>query len=102
VQVLQTMVRKRREAAEQFEKGGRQDLAEKELAEITVIETYLPEQLSEDGLRALVSEAVAETCATGMQQMGAVMKCCMAKAAGRADGSTLSTIVKQELQKLSS
>ena len=102
VQVLQTMVRKRREAAEQFEKGGRQDLAEKELAEITVIETYLPEQLSEDGLRALVSEAVAETGATGMQQMGAVMKCCMAKAAGRADGSTLSTIVKHELQKLSS
>ena len=102
VHVLQSMVRKRREAAEQFEKGARPDLAEKELAEITLIEAYLPEQLSEDDLRGLVCEAVAETGATGMQQMGAVMKCCMAKAAGRTDGSTLSAIVKQELQKLSS
>lgn len=102
VKILQSMVRKRREAAEQFEKGGRQDLVENELAEIVIIEFYLPEQLTEDALRALVCEAVAESGAEGIQQMGAVMKCCIPKVAGRSDGSTVSTIVKQELQKLSS
>jgi len=100
VQILQSMVRKRREAAEQFEKGDRQDLAEKELAEIKLIEAYLPEQLTEEALCALVREAIAESGAGGMQQMGAVMKCCMPKVAGRSDGSTVSAIVKQELQKL--
>jgi len=102
VQILQSMVRKRREAAEQFEKGDRQDLAEKELAEIKLIEAYLPEQLTEEALCTLVREAIAESGAGGMQQMGAVMKCCMPKVAGRSDGSTVSSIVKQELQKLSS
>jgi len=102
VQIMQSMVRKRREASELFEKGNRPDLVEKELAEITIIESYLPEQLSEDALRALVLEAVAESGAQGLQQMGAVMKCCMPKVAGRSDGSTVSAIVKQELQKLQS
>lgn len=102
VQIMQSMLRKRREAAEQFEKGGRSDLAEKELAEITVIESYLPEQLSEDQLRALVREAIAESGARGVQQMGAVMKCCMPKVAGRSDGSTVSALVKQELQQINS
>jgi uncharacterized protein YqeY len=100
VQIMQSMVRKRREAAELFEKGGRPDLVEKELAEITIIESYLPEQLTEDALRALVLEAIAESGAQGLQQIGAVMKCCMPKVAGRSDGSTVSAIVKQELQKL--
>jgi len=100
VQIMQSMVRKRREAAEQFEKGARPDLVEKELAEIVIIESYLPEQLTDDALRALVQEAIVESGAEGMQQMGAVMKCCMSKVAGRSDGSTVSAIVKQELQKL--
>lgn len=99
IQIMQSMVRKRREAAEIFEKGGRPDLTAKELAEITVIESYLPEQLSEDALRELIREAIAESGAQGVQQMGAVMKCCMSKVAGRADGSSVSAIVKQELQK---
>ncbi len=102
VQVLQSMVRKRREAAEQFAEAGRQDLADKELAEITVIESYLPEQLSEDALRELVRQSITECGAGGLQQMGAVMKCCMPKVAGRSDGSTVSAIVKQELQALQS
>ncbi|MBM4310553.1 MAG: GatB/YqeY domain-containing protein [Deltaproteobacteria bacterium] len=102
VQVLQSMVRKRRDAAEQFEKGGRQDLVRKELAEITVIESYLPQQLTEDELRALVREAIVESGAGGVQQMGAVMKCCMPKVAGRSDGSTVSAIVKQELLSIQS
>lgn len=102
VQVLQSMVRKRREAAEQFEKGGRQDLVQKELAEIVVIEPYLPQQLSEDELRMLVREAIKASAAVGLQQMGAVMKCCMSKVAGRSDGSMVSAIVRQELQALQS
>jgi uncharacterized protein len=102
VQVLQSMVRKRREAAEQFEKGGRQDLVQKELAEISIIEPYLPQQLTEDELRILVRDAIAESGAGSVQQMGAVMKCCMAKVAGRSDGSTISAIVRQELQALQS
>lgn len=102
VQVLQSMVRKRRDAAEQFEKGSRPELARKELAEITIIESYLPQQLGEDELRALVRAAIAESGARGVQQMGAAMKCCMAKVAGRSDGSTVSAIVKQELQALQS
>jgi len=102
VRILQSMVRKRREAAEQFEKGARPDLAEKELAEIGVIESYLPEQLGDEALRALVREAIAESGAQGMQQMGAVMKCCMPKVAGRSDGAAVSAVVRQELQKLQS
>lgn len=102
VQILQSMVRKRREAAEQFEKGSRPELAAKELAEIVIIESYLPEQLDEDALRALVREAIAETGAQGMQQMGAVMKCCMAKVAGRSEGSAVSAVVRQALQELQS
>ncbi len=58
VQIMQSMVRKRREAAEQFEKGARPDLVAKELAEITIIESYLPQQVTEDALRALVLEAL--------------------------------------------
>lgn len=102
VQILQSMVRKRREAAEQFEKGSRPDLVEKELAEITIVESYLPEQLTEDALSELVREAVAESGAQGVQQMGMVMKCCMTKVAGRSDGAAVSAIVRQELQKLQS
>ena len=98
VQILQSMVRKRREAAEQFEKGGRQDLADKELSEITVIESYLPEQLTEDALRVLVCEAIAESGARGMQQMGAVMKGVMAKTKGAADNKLVSQAVKEKLQ----
>ena len=102
IAVLNSARKKRRDSIEQFEKGGRPDLVEKELAEITILESYLPEQLTEDALRTLVREAVAECGAQGVQQMGVVMKCCMTKVAGRSDGAVVSSIVKQELQKLSS
>jgi uncharacterized protein YqeY len=97
VQVLQKLVKRRREAAKQFEEGGRADLAERELAEVVVLEHYLPKGLDEAELEALVRAAIAEVGATSMKEMGAVMKAAGAAAAGRADGSTLSGVVRRLL-----
>lgn len=100
VQVLQSMVRKRRDAIEQFRAAGRDDLADKEAAEIAVIETYLPAQLSEEEVRAQVRNAIVELHAQGPKDMGKLMGMLTKKLAGRVSGSVLSAIVKDELQKL--
>jgi hypothetical protein len=94
--VVRKQVKQRQDSVEGFEKGGRPELAAKEQAEIEVLNHYLPKQLSAGELTALVKEAIAESGATSKAQMGAVMKLAQAKAAGRADGKTLS----QEVQKL--
>ena len=93
VAVTQKEVKKRRDAAEQFEKGGRPELAEKEKKEITVLETFLPKPLSPEELEQLVKAAIQELGATGKKEMGAVIKAVQAKAAGRADGKTISGVV---------
>ena len=100
IQVLQTMVRKRKDAIEQFRSGGRADLADKEALEITVIESYLPEQLSEDAVRREALAVIAELGAQGPKDMGKVMGVLTKKLAGRATGAVVSRIVKEELQKL--
>jgi len=100
IQVLQTMVRKRKDAIEQFRSGGRADLADKEALEITVIESYLPEQLSEDAVRQEVLTVIAELGAASPKDMGKVMGVLTKKLAGRATGAVVSRIVKEELQKL--
>lgn len=100
VQILQTMVRKCRDAAEQFTKGNRSELAAKELAEVVILESYLPEQLSEDQIREHALAAIAETGATTQKDMGKVMGLLTKKLAGQADGSVVSRIVREELQKL--
>ncbi|MCX8043017.1 MAG: GatB/YqeY domain-containing protein [Desulfobacterota bacterium] len=100
VQVLQSMVRKRKDAIEQFRAAGRHDLADKETAEVAVIQSYLPEQLSEDEIRTHVRTAIAELHAHGPKDMGKVMGMLTKKLAGRVSGSVLSSIVKEELQKL--
>lgn len=98
LQVMNTLLKQRRESAEMFRKGGRPELADKEEAEIQVIESYLPSAPSEDELRASVEAAIAETGATSQKQMGAVMKTAQAKLAGRrVDGKALSELVKQKL-----
>jgi uncharacterized protein len=97
VKVLARESRKRWEAAEAFGSAGRSELAERERAEGAVLERYLPTQLSDDEVSELVSAAIAETGATGMQQMGAVMRVAQQKAAGRADGRRLSTEVRRQL-----
>ena len=102
VQILQTMVRKCRDAAEQFTSGNRPELAAKELAEIVIIESYLPAQLSEEKVRQEALAAIAETGAKTQKEMGKVMGLLTKKLAGQADGSVISRIVKEELQKLGS
>jgi uncharacterized protein YqeY len=93
VGVVQKEVKKRRDAIEQFEKGGRPELAAKEKKEITVLEAFLPQALSPEELDRLIKETIAETGATSKKDMGPVIKAVQAKAAGRADGKTISGIV---------
>ena len=97
VKVLARESKKRREAAEAFGSAGREELAERERAEGSVLERYLPTQLDDAAVSELVAAAIAETGATGMQQMGAVMRVAQQKAAGRADGKRLSTEVRRRL-----
>lgn len=95
--VLQSEAKKRRESIEQFKAGNRQDLVDKETKELEILQTYLPAQMGEEEIKKLVAEAVAQTGATGMQDMGKVMGALMPKVKGKADGNLVSQIVKTEL-----
>ncbi len=95
--VVRKEVKKRQDSVTSFEAGGRPELAEKEKAEISVLQTYLPAELPVEELEKIVDAAIAEAGATSKQQMGAVMKLAQAKAAGRADGKTLSQLVQKRL-----
>jgi uncharacterized protein YqeY len=95
--VIRKQVKQRQDAVESFEKGGRAELADKERAEIEMLQAYLPKALSAEELAALVDEAIREVGATGKAQMGAVMKALQPKVAGRADGKTLSQEVQKRL-----
>ena len=97
LQLLSSMVKQRRDSIEQFEKGGRSDLVEKEKAELKVIEEFLPSQLSEADLDAAITEAIREVSATGIRDMGKVMKVLMPKVTGRADGKVVGDKVKARL-----
>ena len=97
LKVIAREAKKRREAAEAFTSGGATDRAERELAEGAVLDAYLPQQLSDDELAALVAEALAETGASGAQAMGAVMKAVGPKVAGRAEGGRVAAAVRAAL-----
>lgn len=98
MQVMNTLLKQRRESADLFRKGGREELAEKEEAEIRVIESYLPAAPSDTEVAEAVSAAIAETGANSSKQMGAVMKAAQAKLSGkRVDGKALSELVKKRL-----
>jgi len=98
LKMLGSLVKQRRDSVEQYEKGGRAELAAKERAEIEVIETYLPQSASREEIEEAVAAAVAETGATSMRDMGTVMKATQARLAGRtADGRMISEIVKAKL-----
>lgn len=90
VVLLQKEAKKRRDAMEEYGKAGREDLVAKERAELAVVEEFLPRALSESEVEALVRAAIAEVGATSKKDMGVVMKASQARAAGRADGKTLS------------
>jgi uncharacterized protein YqeY len=95
--IIMSEVAKRKEAIELFEKGGRGDLASRELKEIEVLETYLPPKLSEEEVKALVGEAIKEVGAKSPNDLGKVMKIVMPKVTGRAEGSLVSRIVRELL-----
>src|SRR3954467_849042 len=97
LQVLQRERKKRIEAAEAFRSGGREEQAEKEEAELDVLEEFMPEPLSEDELERIIDDAIAENGATSMRDMGRVMKDVMPQIAGRADGSAVSQMLREKL-----
>jgi len=98
LKLLRSQVKQRRDSVEQYQKAGRPELADKEIAEIAVIETYLPQAASEAEIEQAVSEAISETGASSMKDMGAVMKAVMPKLAGKnADGRSVSDTVKKKL-----
>jgi uncharacterized protein YqeY len=98
MQLLQTLVKQRKESVDQFTRGGRMDLAEKEKKEITIIEEYLPPAATEDEIRHAVEAAIAESGADSLKEMGAVVKAARAKLEGKlVDGKALSDNVRERL-----
>ena len=101
IQLLQTLLKQRKESIDQFSKGGRPELAEKEQKEAAIIEQYLPAGASAAEMDAAVSKAIAETGANSAKQMGAVVKAAKAQLEGKAvDGKALSDLVRDRLSKL--
>ena len=97
-QVMTSLIKQRRDSIEQFRKGGRDDLADKEAAEITTLESYLPPPIDAAGLERLVDEVVSELGASGPKDLGRVMKALMPRLAGQAvDGKTVTELVKRRL-----
>ena len=97
LKVVAKEAKKRKEASTAFRDANRPELADTEDAELAVLEGYLPAQLGDDELRAIVERAVASTGATGMPQMGLVMKAAQVEVAGRADGGRVAAVVRQVL-----
>jgi uncharacterized protein len=96
--VFNTLVKQRKDSIEQFRKGGREELAQKEESEIKVIESYLPAAASDDDIRRAIEEAILETNATSIKDMGKVMKATQARLSGKtADGARVSQMVKEKL-----
>jgi hypothetical protein len=97
LKIVMSEVGKRKEAIELFRKGGREDLASREVQEIEVLETYLPPKLGEDELKAIVAESIKEAGASAPGDLGKVMKVVMPKVTGRAEGSLINRIVRELL-----
>jgi uncharacterized protein len=98
LQVIASLIKQRRDSIEQFDKGGRADLSQKERAEIAVLEVYLPPPVEPADIERAVDEAIRETGATSAKEMGAVMKAVMARLAGaQVDGKAVSDLVKRRL-----
>ncbi len=95
--VIQGMVRKGEESIEQFQAGGRNDLVEKEKAEIEILKTFLPQPISQEEVVRLIDETIQETHAASMKDLGKVMKAVMPKLGGKADGKVINQLVKERL-----
>jgi uncharacterized protein YqeY len=97
LETVRSLIKQRKDSIEQFAKGNRQDLVDKETAEVSVLEAYLPAQLSRAELETMVRDAVAQTGAQGARDMGKVMKALIPMLGGRADGKLVSELVKNAL-----
>lgn len=97
--VIQKEAKQRRDSIEQFQKANRQDLVDKEQKELNLLSEYLPEQMSEEEIKKLVTNAITQTGASSMQDMGKVMATLTPQTKGKADGGLVSQIVRQELSK---
>lgn len=97
IAVIKKQVKQRQDSIAQFEQGGRADLADKEKAELAILKGYLPQEMSEGELKVLIDEAVKESGASTMKDMGKLMKVLMPKVAGKADNKLVSDLVKQKL-----
>lgn len=97
VSVIKKSVKQRQDSIEQYQNAKRQDLADAEIAELKILESYLPQMMSEDQVKTYVLEAIKETGATEAKDMGKVMKAVMAKTKGQADNKLISELVKQTL-----
>ena len=100
ISVIKKQIKQRQDSIEQYEKGGRIDLSEKEKYEMIILKEYLPEEMSVEELKPFVDEAIKEAQATGMKDMGNVMKIVVANVAGRADNKMVSNLVRQALAQL--
>lgn len=100
IAVIKKQAKQRQDAIEQYEKGGRPELADKEKQELAILKSYLPEEMGEAQLKSLIAEAMKEVQASSIKDMGKVMPVVMAKAAGRADSKLISELVKQSLTKV--
>ncbi len=96
--ILRLFVKRAKEAMEQFSKGGRTELAEQETRELAIIQNYLPKQLDEEDVRRIIQEAIDETGAAELKDMGKVMKAVMVKAKGKIDGKLANILVKEMLE----
>ncbi len=97
VETVRSLIKQRKDSIEQFSKGGRQDLVDKETAEVVVLEVYLPKQMSQEELESMVRDVVAQTGAQGARDMGKVMKALVPLLGGRADNKLVSELVKRAL-----
>jgi len=97
ISVIKTMIKQGLESVEQFNKGGRQDLVDKEEAELAILKSFLPPQLSADDVKSIVREVINNLKASGMKDMGRVMKEVMPRVAGKADGKLVNEVVKEVL-----
>ncbi len=97
IETVRSLIKQRKDSIEQFAKGGRQDLVDKESAEVTFLEAYLPQQLSREEVEGMVRDVIAKTGAQGAKDMGKVMKALIPVIAGRADGKLVSELVKHAL-----
>ncbi|RLB05694.1 MAG: GatB/YqeY domain-containing protein [Deltaproteobacteria bacterium] len=101
LQIVSNQIKQRKDSIEQYRKGGREDLVQKEEQELEILQAYMPQQLSEEELEKLVTETIKEVGATSVKDLGKVMKAIMPRIAGRADGKVVNQMVRAQLSSTS-